>query len=416
MARERWEDVIAYYKTYINIIQPLLKETRRMILSLEPQQLTDHQVFLDILQQESKRKVTTVKAISEFNAFFRKEIFRYILNYIDEVKEEFEVLDIRDYLIDFLDEANKCFDVLNQLAEEDRNKQESSLLFHLNQIISNLIFPSGKNLQDIYDQLIENSINWYELQRYIIQPASFYREEIGEMEIPGLSPKQYQIINQMTSLFNLDPNFMDLESNPDYVIPTIMKTDIFEPFIDNIANSESESLKRICSRMELQVIMDLFIGPTEKFLELTEPHKYIVQKEDSDGKTRWLPQLSNETLILFYLAKISFRRGFLSKELINWIAINFAFIIYNAILHSVMSDDNIFYNLFLDLKTEEKILPYLMKLLCFDKYLRLDRTKIRDSPTYRKEIFSFLGRKIEVIDEITYFLVEDLKKILNIDS
>ncbi|MHA1602555.1 MAG: hypothetical protein ACTSUI_06035, partial [Promethearchaeota archaeon] len=74
------------------------------------------------------------------------------------------------------------------------------------------------------------------------------------------------------------------------------------------------------------------------------------------------------------------------------------------------------YNLFLDLKTEEKILPYLMKLLCFDKYLRLDRTKIRDSPTYRKEIFSFLGRKIEVIDEITYFLVEDLKKILNIDS
>ena len=91
------------------------------------------------------------------------------------------------------------------------------------------------------------------------------------------------------------------------------------------------------------------------------------------------------------MANVSFRRGFISREMVNWVAMNFAFIIYNAILHYGMADENIFYGLFLDLKTEEKILPYLMKLLCFEKYLRMDRMKIRDSPSYRKEIFTFLG-------------------------
>ena len=91
---------------------------------------------------------------------------------------------------------------------------------------------------------------------------------------------------------------------------------------------------------------------------------------------------------------------------------NFAFIIYNTILHANLSDENIFYNLFLDLKTEEKIIPYLMKILCFENYLRLDRTKIRDSPVYRKELFNFLGSKIEIIDKITYLLVEKYENLM----
>jgi len=158
--------------------------------------------------------------------------------------------------------------------------------------------------------------------------------------------------------------------------------------------------------MELQIIDGIFVGPTDYFLDLAKVHNFITEQQDADGKTRWNPQFSNETLILLYLAKVSYRRGFLSKELINWIAMNFAFIIYNAILHGALSDSNIFYNLFLDLKTEEKVLPYLMKLLCFDKYLRLDRTQIRDSPSYRKEIFTFLGSKIEAIDKLTYHLLD----------
>jgi hypothetical protein len=112
------------------------------------------------------------------------------------------------------------------------------------------------------------------------------------------------------------------------------------------------------------------------------------------------------------LANASYKRGFLSKELLNWIALNSAFVIFNAVVHHRLSDENIFYGLYLDLKTEEKLLPYLMKLLCFDKYLRMDRMKIRDSPSYRKEIFSGLGSKIEAIDRLTFYLVKKMDAIL----
>ncbi len=416
MVRERWEDVIAYYRTYISIIQPLLQETRRDILDLQPSQVVDNVTLASLLDEEIKRKVSKVKAISEFNAFFRKEIFHYIINYIEEIKDDFDPLDIQDYVVDFLDEAIDAFDLLLSMVTELRNEQENSIMYKIFTSIAEKIFPQGKTFQDTYDQLLENSVDWYELQRYILQPSTFYRDEIGEMTVPGLSPKQFQLINQITSLFNLDPNFLDMETNPNWVIPTIMISDVFDPYISNIANTEEESIKRICQRMELDVIMDLFIGPSENFIEMTKSHKFIVDQQDPDGKTRWLPQFSNETLFLLYLAHASYRRGFLSKELINWISVNFAFILYNTILHTKLSDENIFYNLFLDLRTEEKILPYLMKLLCYGDYLRLDRTKIRDSPTYRKEIFNFLGNKIEVVDKITYYLADELKKILNIEE
>ncbi len=43
----------------------------------------------------------------------------------------------------------------------------------------------------------------------------------------------------------------------------------------------------------------------------------------------------------------------------------------------------------------------MMKLICFDKYLGIDRTKIRDSVQYRKEIFS-LNWIPDTIDEKTH--------------
>jgi hypothetical protein len=411
MAREKWEEIVAYYKTYMAIIEPLLLETRRTVIRFEPEELIDKENLEGILEEEIKRKVSKVKAIAEFNAFFRKEIFKHILNYIDEIKDEFSAIDIKDNIIDFIDEAIGTLDMLLNLVNDDPNLQENSLLYILCQKIMEIIFPQKQKLNMVYDSLIEKSTEWYEAQRYLLLPTNFYREAIDESSIPGLSPKIYQIVNNITSLFNLEPNYLDMDENPDYVIPAIMVADIFEPYIDKIANAEEEAIKKICNRMELKVIDQIFIGPTEQFITLAKEHKFVSSQEDADGKTRWLPQFSNETLILLYLAKVSFRRGFLSKELINWIAMNFAFIIYNALLHTVLSDDNIFYNLFLDLKTEEKILPYLMKLLCFDKYLRLDRSKIRDSPTYRKEIFTFLGGKISAIDHLTYFLVDEIEKI-----
>lgn len=414
MARERWEEIVAYYKTYISILQPLLKETKRLFLDLTPEELLDFSSLQEKLENETKRKLNTVKVIAEFNAFFRKEIFKHILNYIDEIQKDFEVVDIKDNIIDFLDESIHAFGGLLMLIEEDFSKQEGSPLNFLFDLLSEILLPNRDNLESIYDQLLEKSEEWYEAQRHILSLTTFYRENIGEMTIPGLSPKTYQIINGITSLFNLDPNYLDMDENPNFVVPAIMISDVFEPYIDNIANAEEESIKRICSRLELRITDGIFISPTEDLLKLAEPHNFFNKQNDSDGKTRWIPQFSNETFILLYLAKASMRRGFLSKELINWISMNFAFIIYNTILHANLSDENIFYNLFLDLKTEEKIIPYLMKILCFENYLRLDRTKIRDSPVYRKELFTFLGSKIEIIDKITYLLVEKYEELMKL--
>ena len=64
--------------------------------------------------------------------------------------------------------------------------------------------------------------------------------------------------------------------------------------------------------------------------------------------------------------------------------------------------------MFTDLKTEEKILPYLMKLICFDKYLGIDRTKVRDSVQYRKEIFSSIGSQIQNMKK----LIDDISKYI----
>ena len=412
MARERWEEIVAYYKTYISILQPLLKETKRLFLDLTSEELLDFSALQEKLEKETKRKVNTVKAIAEFNAFFRKEIFKHILNYIDEIKDDFDVVDIKDNIIDFLDESIRAFDGLLNLIEEDFSKQEGSPLNYLFDLINEILLPNGDNVASIYDQLLEKSVDWYEAQRHILSTTTFYKEKIGEMTIPGLSPKTYQIINGITSLFNLDPNYLDMDENPNYVVPAIMISDVFEPYIDNIANAEEESIKRICNRLELRIADGIFITPTKELLDLAKEHNFFNTQTDSDGKIRWIPQFSNETFILLYLAKVSMRRGFLSKELINWISMNFSFIIYNTILHAYLSDDNIFYKLFLDLKTEEKIIPYLMKILCFENYLRLDRTKIRDSPVYRKELFNFLGSKIEIIDKITYLLVEKYEKLM----
>jgi hypothetical protein len=79
-----------------------------------------------------------------------------------------------------------------------------------------------------------------------------------------------------------------------------------------------------------------------------------------------------------------------------------------GILKWKLSDENIFYTIFKDLQTNEKVLPYLMKLICFPNYLGLDKTKIRDSPQYRKEIFNFIGAQIDnlkdFIEEIGFYL------------
>src|SRR6056297_610536 len=188
MAREKWTDIAALYKTYIGIIEPLLKEARVFILEMPPEDLVDPTTIERILEKETKRKVNKVKVIAEFNAFFRAEIFKHISNYIEEVKDEFEPIDIRDFILDFLDEAIDAFNIFLDLVVEDTRNHKNSLLYELTLILSDILLPTGDNIQEIYDLLIEQSEDWYEIQRYILKPTTYYREKLGEMTIPGLSP------------------------------------------------------------------------------------------------------------------------------------------------------------------------------------------------------------------------------------
>jgi len=219
-------------------------------------------------------------------------------------------------------------------------------------------------------------------------------------EIPGISPKIYQIINNITSLFNLDPSFGVFPERPDREIPMILKSEVFLPYIDSIANAEEESIENLAERIGMRLIDDLFLAPKEEFVSILEENNFLRTNKQSDGTIRYFPQFSNETLILHYLAFVSQRRGFLSKELINWVSMNFAFLIYMGILKWKLSDENIFYSIFKDLQTNEKILPYLMKLICFPNYLGLDKMKIRDSVQYRKEIFNFIGSQNDNLKEL----------------
>jgi hypothetical protein len=418
MPRETWSDILAYYLNYIEHMQPILEQTKRFLLNINPDDIIRQEVLDEALEKEEKRSVHKVKALSEFTAMYRREIFGMINSYVEEAKDDFQPIDIRDYTIDFLDECMTALRIMNKITNPDQKNLEKTLMYKIINFIQDYIFPQGKTKKEIYDILIEKSPEFYESQRHILKPTTFYRENLDENEIPGISPMIYRIINEITSLFNLDPNYLEMPEDDTIEIPVIMKNDVFEPFIDQLANKEEDAINKILRRMELRLIDGIFIGPTREFISLTEDHNYINRKQLSDGKTRIIPQFSNETLVLIYLAGVSFRRGFISKELINWISSNIAFLMYNSILKTKVSEDNIFYHIFTDLKTEEKILPYLMKLICFKNYLRIDYTKIRDSVMYRKELFNSLGAKIanldKLTDEIVEFLEIELKKDKNL--
>jgi hypothetical protein len=205
----------------------------------------------------------------------------------------------------------------------------------------------------------------------------------------------------------LDPNFGKYPERKSAELPMILKSEVFLPYVDSIANAEEESIDALAERIGLRQLNEIFLAPNHDFVEILLTHNFLSERKQQDGTIRLFPQFSNETLVLYYLAFASQRRGFLSKELINWISMNFAFLIYMGILKWKLSDENIFYNIFKDLQTNEKVLPYLMKLICFPNYLGLDKMKIRDSIQYRKEIFNFIGSTIdnlkELIEEIALY-------------
>jgi len=408
--REKWTDILPRYLTFITHMRPILRETRRIIINLDPDLLLDTEILDKIRQEEEKRNIRKVRALSEFSAMYRSNIYEIIKDFIIKYRDEIPIIDIKDYIIEFLHESVDALNVLRHITNPDELNLENTYLYQLVKFIEERILSRGSNLKIIYEKLLENSPNLYECQRHILQSHTYYREKLespDNFEIPVISPKVYQIINNITSLYNLDPNFGEFPEKENYEIPMILKNDVFLPYIDSIANAEEEAIEKMAERIGLRLIDGIFLAPQKDFVEILLDNNYLRENKQTDGTIRLLPQFSNETLITYYLAFASQRRGFLSKELVNWISMNFAFLIYMGILKWKLSDENIFYAIFKDLQTNEKILPYLMKLICFPNYLGVDKMKIRDSIQYRKEIFNFIGSQIdnlkEFINEIAVF-------------
>ena len=408
--REKWTDILPRYLTFISHMRPILRETRRIIIDLDADLLLDTEVLDKIRQEEEKRNIRKVRALSEFSAMYRSNIYDIIKDFIVKYREKIPIIDIKDYILDFLHESVDALNVLRHITNPDELNLENTYLYQLVKFIENRLFPRGANLKIIYNKLLQQSIDFYECQRHLLQSHTYYREKlenINYFEIPGVSPKVYQIINNITSLYNLEPNFGEYPEKENYEIPMILKNDIFLPYVDSIANPEEEAIEKIAERVGLRLLDGIFLAPQEDFVDFLLENNFLRDNKQSDGTIRLYPQFSNETLLLYYLAFASQRRGFLSKELINWISMNFAFLVYMGILKWKLSDENIFYAIFKDLQTNEKVLPYLMKLICFPNYLGLDKMKIRDSVQYRKEIFNFIGSQIDnlkdFINEIALF-------------
>jgi hypothetical protein len=410
MVREKWTDILPRYLTFISHMRPILRETRRILIELDPDLLMDPEILDSIRQEEEKRNVHKVHALSEFSAMYRSNVYEIIKDFIIKYRDTISTIDIKDYIIEFLYESVEALNVLQHITNPDQANLQNTYLYRLGKYIEEILFPRGNNIRSIYELLLKKSSEYYECQRHILQPHTYYRDKLENPDffvIPGISPKVYQLINNITSLYNLDPNFGPFPERNNYEIPMILKNDVFLPYIDSIANPEEEALESIAERIGLRLLDGIFLAPKEDFIDLLLKNNFLRESKQSDGTVRFSPQFSNETLPLYYLAFASMRRGFLSKELINWIAMNFSFLMYMGILKWKLSDENIFYEIFKDLQTNEKVLPYLMKLICFPNYLGLDKMKIRDSVQYRKEIFNFIGSQIDnlkdLINEIAIF-------------
>ncbi len=416
--REKWTDILPRYLTFISHMRPILRETRRIIIDLDADLLIDTEILDKIRQEEEKRNIRKVRALSEFSAMYRSNVYDIIKDFIIKYREKIPIIDIKDYILDFLHESVDALNVLRHITNPDELNLENTYLYQLVKFIERKLFPRGANLKIIYNKLLKESVEFYECQRHLLQTHTYYREKLESseyFEIPGISPKVYQIINNITSLYNLDPNFGEFPEKDNHEIPMILKNDVFLPYIDSIANPEEEAMEKIAERLGLRLIDEIFLAPQEDFVDLLLYNNFLRENKQTDGTIRYYPQFSNETLVLYYLAFASQRRGFLSKELINWISMNFSFLIYMGILKWKLSDENIFYAIFKDLQTNEKVLPYLMKLICFPNYVGLDKMKIRDSVQYRKEIFNFIGSQIDnlkdFINEIALYCEKFESKI-----
>lgn len=230
--REKWTDILPRYLTFISHMRPILRETRRIIKKLDPDLLLDIEILDKIRQEEEKRNIRTVRALAEFSAMYRSNVYEIMKDFILKYHDKIPIIDIKDYIMDFLHESINALDILQKITNPDMKYFENTFLYKLVKLIEDKLFPRSNNMKNIYEKLLVHVPQFYECQRHLLQPHTYYREKIESddlFEIPGISPKIYQIINNITSLYNLDPNYGVFPEKENHEIPMILSNEIFAP-------------------------------------------------------------------------------------------------------------------------------------------------------------------------------------------
>ncbi len=155
-------------------MRPILRETRRIIEDLDPDLLIDTEILDKIREEEERRNIRKVRALTEFSAMYRSNVYEKIKDFIVKYRETISLIDIKDYIIEFLYDSVNTLNVLRHITKPDERSFENTYLFRLIKFIEEIIFPRGKNLGIIYSKLLEQAPEFYECQRHLIQPHTAY--------------------------------------------------------------------------------------------------------------------------------------------------------------------------------------------------------------------------------------------------
>ena len=117
--REKWTDILPRYLTFLTHMRPILRETRRIIIGLDADLLLDTEILDKIREEEEKRNVRKVRALTEFSAMYRSNIYEIIKDFLVKYRDRIPILDIKDYIIEFLYESVGALNVLQHITNPD---------------------------------------------------------------------------------------------------------------------------------------------------------------------------------------------------------------------------------------------------------------------------------------------------------
>lgn len=407
--RTTWSDIIAYYRGTFEIMKPVVDEVLHFFREeLGSDYIFDQNLIKGHLQEENKDSFKSKAKESEFTRYYRNRLYNEIILYTVHSEGE-DPIEVHINIITYLEELQAAFVDLSKIATEHRN--EAHILLAAVEFIEERIFPDIRSFEKVFAKLKDN-IEFYEVQRYLLCSREELSFKALSNEIPALSPHFINIVKMMTTKFNSEYLSFPTELTE---IPVLEKSLLLNVFVANIGTTEKSVFEDLLRLFGMEIESEELVKFSEDKMEVLKKHGFMAEVLTEFGpKTE--PRLSNETLFWIFLSNASVRRMSLSRKLINWISGVFAVIIYESILRKNLQEDNFFMRIFTDPYIEEKLIPYLMKLICFEPMLSIDYTQIDDSQVQRKKILELLGDKIEAIDILIDYLTEFITPLFEEDK